>query len=159
MTGSTADDRADLPEEQRSAAVADPRQSGELGWFLTDFVRRLPDVGHVVVVSSDGLLLAASDTLPRDRAEELSAVACGIAGLTDAAARCLDAGTVLQSSVDMDHGYLFLMTMGEGALLALLAAPDCEMGLLAYEMTTLVDRVGPRLTPELRARLAASARD
>jgi hypothetical protein len=34
-----------------------------------------------------------------------------------------------------------------------LAAPDCEIGQIAYEMTVLVDQVGEILTPELRAEL------
>jgi hypothetical protein len=34
---------------------------------------------------------------------------------------------------------------------AVLAAPDCDLGLVAYEMTLLVERVGRVLTPALRA--------
>lgn len=141
------------------AVITGDRRPGELGWFLGEFVRRLPDVSHAVVVSLDGLLLASSDTLPKDRAEQLSAVASGIASLADAAARCLDTGGVVQTGVDMEFGCLFLMTMGDGSCLSVLAVPECDMGLLAYEMTVLVERVGSRLTPEVRARLAASAAD
>ena len=52
-------------------------QPGSFGWLITDFVRRVPGVAHAVVVSADGLLLAGSQGLPRDRAEQLSAVASG----------------------------------------------------------------------------------
>lgn len=127
------------------------RQPGDLGWYLDDFVNRVADVAHTVVVSADGILLATSTTLPRDYAGQLSSIAAGLASLSDAAARTFDAGGVVQTCVEMEFGYLFLMTMSEGACLAVLAAPECEMGLLAYEMTTLVDQVGARLTPELRA--------
>jgi hypothetical protein len=32
-----------------------------------------------------------------------------------------------------------------------LAAADCDMGLVAYEMALLVERVGSALTPEVRS--------
>ena len=35
----------------------------------------------------------------------------------------------------------------------MLAAPNCDVGQVAYEMTVLVDQVGPMLTPEMRAEL------
>jgi hypothetical protein len=34
-----------------------------------------------------------------------------------------------------------------------LAAPTCDIGLVGYEMTLLVDRVGQQLTPQTRAGL------
>lgn len=126
-------------------------QQEDLGWFLDDFVVRVPDVAHTIVVSADGILLARSSTMPPANAEQLAAVASGLASLSEAAARTFDAGNMVQTCVEMELGYLFTMTMGPGASLAVLAAPECEMGLLAYEMATLVDQVGERLTPELRA--------
>jgi hypothetical protein len=50
------------------------------------------------------------------------------------------------------------MAMGPGAILAVLAAADCELGLLAYEMTMLVEQIGERLTPELRAERGLASR-
>jgi uncharacterized protein len=138
--------------------VVPVRQHDDLGWFLDDFVSRIPDVAHTVVVSSDGIMLARSTTLPEDRAQQLSAIAAGLASLNEAAARTFDSGRVVQTAVEMTYGYLFLMGMGEGANLAVLAAPDCEMGLLAYEMSVLVEQVGERLTPELRASRGLAAR-
>lgn len=123
----------------------------DLSWFLDDFVLRVADVAHTIVVSADGILLARSTTLPAAPADQLAAVASGLASLSEAAARTFDAGNMVQTCVEMEQGYLFTMRMGPHASLAVLAAPDCEMGLLAYEMSTLVDQVGVRLTPELRA--------
>ena len=37
-----------------------------------------------------------------------------------------------------------------GVILAVLAAADCDMGLVAYEMALLVERVGRALTPDVR---------
>jgi len=126
-------------------------QPGSFAWLITDFVRSVAGVAHAIVVSADGLLLGGSPGLPRDRADQLSAVASGLLSLTDGAARCFEAGTVNQTVVEMDRGYLFLMSVSGGSCLAVLAAPNCDIGLVAYEMTMLVERVGQQLTPELRA--------
>lgn len=50
----------------------------------------------------------------------------------------------------MDRGLLFVMAITNGSVFAVLAAPDCDLGLVAYEMTLLVERVGRVLTPALR---------
>ena len=131
---------------------------GSFAWLVTDFVRQVPGVAHAVVVSADGLLLASSDGLPRDRGEQLSAVSSGLLSLTLGAARCFEAGDVIQTVVEMDRGYLFLMSISGGSSIAVLAAPDCDIGLVAYEMTMLVERVGQQLTPELRAQSMGSWR-
>lgn len=123
------------------------------GWMLTNFVDRVPGVTHAVVVSSDGLLLTASDGLPRDRADQLAAVTSGMSSLTRGAAKVFGAGEVLQTVVEMQLGCMLLMSITDGSCLAVLAAPGCEMGLVAYEMTLLVERAGDVLTPELRAQL------
>jgi predicted regulator of Ras-like GTPase activity (Roadblock/LC7/MglB family) len=45
---------------------------------------------------------------------------------------------------------VLLMSISDGSCLAVLAAPTCDIGLIGYEMTLLVDRVGQHLSPELR---------
>lgn len=133
-------------------------QSDSFGWLVTDFVRRVAGVAHAAVVSADGLLLAGSEGLPQERAEQLSAVASGLMSLTEGAARCFEAGSVNQTVVEMEQGYLFLMSISDGSSLAVLASPRCDIGLVAYEMTLLVERVGSQLTPELRAELQGGMR-
>ncbi|MFI9384017.1 MULTISPECIES: roadblock/LC7 domain-containing protein [unclassified Kutzneria] len=138
--------------------TASVQQPGSFSWLITDFVRRVPGVAHAVVVSADGLLLAGSHGLPRDRAEQLSAVSSGLISLTQGAARCFEGGAVNQTVVEMERGYLFLMSISDGSCLSILAAPNCDIGLVAYEMTLLVERVGQQLTPELRAQLQGVVR-
>jgi uncharacterized protein len=138
--------------------TASVQQPGSFSWLITDFVRRVPGVAHAVVVSADGLLLAGSHGLPRDRAEQLSAVSSGLISLTQGAARCFEGGAVNQTVVEMERGYLFLMSISDGSCLSVLAAPNCDIGLVAYEMTLLVERVGQQLTPELRAQLQGVVR-
>ena len=47
----------------------------------------------------------------------------------------------------MEGGLLLVMAISNGSSLAVLAASGCDMGLVAYEMTLLVERVGRVLTP------------
>jgi uncharacterized protein len=133
-------------------------QPSRFGWVVSNFVERVPGVAHAVVVSADGLLLTSSQGLPRDRADQLAAVASGLVSLTQGAARCFEAGHTVQTVVEMERGFLLLMSISDGSCLAILAAPNCDIGLIGYEMTLLVDRVGQLLTPELRAQLQGGLR-
>ncbi|WP_029767530.1 roadblock/LC7 domain-containing protein [Haloglycomyces albus] len=122
----------------------------DLGWLLAGFAERVPGVAHAVAVSADGLLLASSRDLPRDRADQLSAVTSGLVSLTQGASRCFEGGSVLQTVVEMDHGFLFLMSISDGSSFAVLASKNCDVGQVGYEMALLVDRVGQALTPNRR---------
>jgi predicted regulator of Ras-like GTPase activity (Roadblock/LC7/MglB family) len=127
-------------------------------WLVEDFVSRVAGVAHAIVVSADGLLLAGSERLPSDRAEQLAAIASGLVSLNLGAARCFEAGDVRQTVVEMERGYLFLMSISDGSCLAVLAAPNCDIGMIGYAMTRLVERVGLQLTPEIRSQLHVSMR-
>jgi len=123
----------------------------DLNWLVTDFVDRTPSVAHAIVVSADGLPLASSDGLQPDRVDQLGAVTSGLASLTQGAARVFEGGPVTQTVVEMERGLLLVMAISNGSSLAVLASADCDMGLVAYEMTLLVERVGGALTPGTRA--------
>ncbi|HLU72028.1 MAG TPA: roadblock/LC7 domain-containing protein [Nonomuraea sp.] len=125
-------------------------------WLITDFVSTVPGVAHAVVVSSDGLPLAASAGFPADRADQLAAIASGLVSLTAGAARVFEGGGVAQTIVEMQRGLMLIMSISDGSCLAVLAAPDCDMGLVAYQMTLMVDRAGQVLTPAVRAELRAA---
>jgi predicted regulator of Ras-like GTPase activity (Roadblock/LC7/MglB family) len=124
-----------------------------LNWLITNFVDRVPGVAHTIVVSSDGLLLAVSDGFPRDRADQLAAVASGLTSLTQGASRVFEGGTVTQTVVEMERGFLFIMSISDGSCLAVLASTACDIGLVGYEMALLVERAGEVLTPALRVEL------
>lgn len=122
----------------------------DLNWLVTNFVERVPDVAHAVIVSSDGLPLAVSAGFPQDRADQLSAVTSGLSSLVQGAARVFEGGIVVQTVVEMEAGLLVVMTISHGASLAVLAAPDGNLGIIAYEMTLLVERAGRMITPATR---------
>jgi predicted regulator of Ras-like GTPase activity (Roadblock/LC7/MglB family) len=122
----------------------------DLSWLVTNFAERVPSVAHAIVVSADGLPIAYSQGFPPERAHQLAAVTSGLASLTQGAAKIFDGGLVNQAVVDMEQGLLIVMAISDGSSLAVLAGDDCDMDLVAYEMSLLVVRVGDALTPEVR---------
>jgi predicted regulator of Ras-like GTPase activity (Roadblock/LC7/MglB family) len=124
--------------------------SRELDWLVNNFADRVVGVTHALVVSGDGLKLAVSSRVDGDRADQLAAVASGLASLTLGAARCFQAEPVNQTIVEMRGGYLFVTSIGEGSVLAVFAHAQCDIGMIGYEMTLLVARVGQLLAPPPR---------
>ena len=117
-------------------------QDKSLDWLVSNFARDVPGVSHAVLVSADGLLVAASEHLPAERADQLAAVSSGLASLSTGAAQLFEGGQVLQSVVEMQNGYLLLMRVGDGSNLATLASTSGDIGQIGYEMAILVERVG-----------------
>jgi uncharacterized protein len=131
-------------------------EARDLNWLIGNFATRTPGVAHAMVVSADGLPIAVSERLDRAKADQLAAIASGLASLSQGAARYFDAGLVRQTIVEMQRGLLFVMTISDGSCLAVLAAASCDVGGVGYEMATLVTRAGEVLTPTLRAELQAA---
>jgi len=121
---------------------ARPPHDKSFDWLVSAFARDVPGVSHAVLVSADGLMVAASEHLPVERADQLAAVSSGLASLSTGAAQLFDGGEVLQSVVEMENGYLLLMRVGDGSHLAALASTSCDIGQVGYEMAVLVERVG-----------------
>ncbi|MFG1698765.1 roadblock/LC7 domain-containing protein [Nonomuraea sp. NPDC049309] len=128
----------------------------DVNWLVTGFVEEVPGVAHAVVVSADGLPMAYSRGFPQERADQLAAIAAGLVSLTQGSARVFGGGEVTQTLVEMERGLLLVMSISDGSCLAVLAAPDCDMGLVAYQMTILVERAGQVLTPAVRAELSSA---
>ncbi len=124
--------------------------AGELNWLLDDLVQRVPGAEHAVVLSTDGLLVGTSRAFSREDAEHLAAVASGFQSLARGAGRRFGGGEVRQTIIEMDSAFLFVTAAGQGACLAVLATADCEVGLIAFEMNLLVQRVGQNLSTRTR---------
>jgi uncharacterized protein len=131
-------------------------EARDLTWLIGNFAKTTPRVASAMVVSADGLPVAVSDRLDRAKADQLAAIASGLASLTQGAARLLDRGLVKQTVVEMDRGLLIVMSISDGSCLTVLAATPCDVGVIAYQMAVLVARVGDVLTPTLRAELQAA---
>jgi predicted regulator of Ras-like GTPase activity (Roadblock/LC7/MglB family) len=126
----------------------------ELDWVVGRFIDDVPGTAHAVLVSADGLLTAASAHLPPDRAEQVAAVASGLASLAVGASRLFDGGQVMQTVVEMQRGYLLLMSVGDGSHLAVLTQETADIGQIGYEMALLVERVGQMVQASARTPLS-----
>lgn len=121
-------------------------QSANLAWVLNDLVERVPTARQAVVLSADGLMVAASAGLAREDAEHLSAMAAGFQSLAKGASRHFRAGPVRQTVVEMESAFLIVTAAGQGTCLAVLTSSEADLGLIAYEMAMLVTRVGEFMT-------------
>ncbi|SCK57877.1 roadblock/LC7 domain-containing protein [Streptomyces sp. WMMB 322] len=119
--------------------------SGELNWLLDELVQRVGSISKALVLSGDGLPRGASQDLTREDGEHLAAVASGFHSLAKGVGRHFDVGGVRQTVVELEEAFLFVTAAGDGSCLAVVADADADVGLIAYEMTLLVKRVGVHL--------------
>ncbi|MEU5581922.1 roadblock/LC7 domain-containing protein [Streptomyces huasconensis] len=138
--------------EARTATTGGP---GELNWLLDDLVQRVAGIRKALVLSGDGLPTGMSKNLTREDSEHLAAVASGFHSLAKGVGRHFEAGRVRQTVVELDDAFLFVTAAGDGSCLAVLAEADSDVGLVAYEMTLLVKRVGVHLGTAPRTDLPA----
>jgi uncharacterized protein len=122
----------------------------EVGWLIDSLARQVPDIAHAILVSADGLPMARSADFPTDRADQLAAITSGLNSLAKGAAHFFNAGVVRQMVIEMDQGYLFVMSVSGGSCLAALASTSCDLGQVGYEMSLLISRVAKALTPAKR---------
>ena len=124
---------------------------GQLDWLLDDLVRRVGHVTKAVILSQDGMALGASQTLSRDDAEHLAALAAGFQSLARGAERHFGGGGVRQTIIEMESGFLLTSAAGSGTCLAVIAEQAADLGLVAYEMAILVRRTGEHIRVNTRA--------
>lgn len=125
----------------------------DLGFLLDDFRRRVPYVSHVVAVSADGLLSAADADLARDAADRLAAATSGLLSLLRTSGEAFGVGYLSHNLTEYADGYMLSMSAGPGGCLIVLAERACDLGLVSFEMTALVNRVGESIVPAARAGL------
>ena len=126
-------------------------------WLLDDLVARVPAARQAIVLSVDGLLTGKSRTLSRMDAEHLAAIASGFAGLARSAGRHFRGGAVRQTIVEMEEAFLFVTAASNGSCLAVWSDAESDIGLIAYEMAVLVERIGHAMVAPARAAHRADA--
>lgn len=122
-------------------------------WLLVNFVKSVAEVRHTLVVSADGLLMAMSEGLDRTAGDQLAAIVSGLSALTGGAARQVRGGRVLQGVIEMEDAFLFITTISDGSVLAVVSESSADVGLIGYEMTVLVNRAEAVMTPDLIAEM------
>jgi predicted regulator of Ras-like GTPase activity (Roadblock/LC7/MglB family) len=124
--------------------VTKPTPQNELPWMLDDLVE-VPHVVSVVVLSTDGLIVQKSTSMPQDLAEILAAGASSMYSVAAGTGRRFESGAVQQVIIEYQGHTLFIAAAGQNARLAVLCDEDVDMGMVAYEVSRLVSRIGEYL--------------
>ncbi|WP_433710184.1 roadblock/LC7 domain-containing protein [Nocardia sp. CA-084685] len=121
-----------------------------LDWLLDGLVDRIPGTESAIVLSADGLPLAASRALDREQTEHLAAMASALFSLGRGVGSRFGKGALQQTVIELEQGYLVVTAAGYGACLALLAETNADLGMIAYEMNVIVGQVRDQLSAESR---------
>lgn len=121
----------------------------DLSWML-DSALEVPEARHAILVSADGLLMARSNEVGRDHADTVAAAMSGMQSLSRTVGDFVGGDDARQSwrqtLVEFDHGWVFLISAGEGAYLAVSASPDADLAEITFRMQQLVGQLGKVLT-------------
>ena len=135
--------------------MTNPTSPNELPWMLDDLAE-VPHVVSVVVLSTDGLIMQKSTFMSQDLAEILAAGASSMYSVAAGTGRRFDSGTVQQVVIEYQDHTLFIAAAGQNARLAVLCDQDVDMGMVAYEVSRLVTRIGDYLGATARGALVDS---
>jgi len=100
---------------------------------LRDLQASSPDIEASAVVSIDGLSIASA--LPQNVEEDrVSAMSAAMLSLGERIAGELGRGTIEQVYIKGKEGYVILMSVGEEAVLTVLARENAKLGLIFLDM-------------------------
>ncbi len=100
---------------------------------LKDLQASTPDIEASALVSVDGLIIASA--LPRDVEEDrVSAMSAAMLSLGERIASELGRGALDQVYVHGSNGYVILMSVGQEAVLTVLARENAKLGLVFLDM-------------------------
>lgn len=122
-------------------------RNAQLSTVLNNLANQIPAVAHVVAVAGDGLLLASTDALDKDRGDQLAAIVSGLVSLARGATDLLQTGGVHFQMLMMRDGILVVQQVPDGSSLAALARNDCDQSQVAFELATMAARIGDAVRP------------
>ncbi len=112
-------------------------RNDQLAERLRDLQVSSPDVEAAAVVSVDGLSMASS--LPGNIEEDrVSAMSAAMLSLGERISNELGRGSLEQVYVKGEHGFVILMSIGEDAVLTVLAREQAKLGLIFLDMSRAV---------------------
>ncbi|MEV0806470.1 roadblock/LC7 domain-containing protein [Micromonospora sp. NPDC050200] len=128
---------------------------GDLTWILDELIE-VPDVVYALVLSTDGLVVQKSTSLPQDAAELLAAGASSLHSVAAGMGRRFRSGSVQQVIIEYQDRTMFVAAAGQNARLAVLCEQSVDMGTVAFEMSRMVTRIGRYLGSETRTTASSS---
>ncbi|MGW7574001.1 roadblock/LC7 domain-containing protein [Streptomyces sp. NPDC054765] len=123
------------------------RVAEDKSWVLAPLLE-LPHVIHAAVISGDGFIEGCSPGLERDSAEGVAAMMSALqgAGRAVTAAFAGKGDTRLrQTVIESNDGFVFAIPAGENTCLAVFAAPEVNMGVVAHHMQVQVTTLGNKV--------------
>jgi predicted regulator of Ras-like GTPase activity (Roadblock/LC7/MglB family) len=113
--------------------MAERSRTEQMVTCLKDLQVSSPDIEASAVVSVDGLTMASS--LPADVEEDrVSAMSAAMLSLGERIASELGRGILDQVYIRGEGGFVILMSVGEDAVLTVLARAQAKLGLLFLDM-------------------------
>jgi hypothetical protein len=107
---------------------------------LNELQTSTADIEASALVSVDGLIIASA--LPAETGEDrVAAMSAAMLSLGERIAVELGRGVLDQVYVKGDHGYVILMSVGEEAVLTVLAQARAKLGLVFLEMRRAAERL------------------
>lgn len=105
---------------------------------LRDLQASSGDVEAAAIVSVDGLSMA-SMLQPGIEEDRVSAMSAAMLSLGERIASELDRGELDQVNVKGENGYVILTSIGEEAVLTVIARKDAKLGLILLDVNRAVD--------------------
>ena len=105
---------------------------------LRDMQASSPDIEGSAIVSVDGLSIASAlhQEIEEDR---VSAMSAAMLSLGERIASELGRGALDQVYIKGDNGYVILMSVGEEAVLTVMARKEAKLGLILLDMRRAVE--------------------
>lgn len=121
--------------------------NNDLSWML-DRALEVPEARHALLVSADGLLMARSREVGQDEADTVAAAMSGMQSLSRTVSGFAGSREMQwrQTLVEFDGGWVFLISAGAGAYLAVSASVNVDMADITFRMQQLVSQLGKAMT-------------
>lgn len=130
--------------------AATPHQSPDLTWLLQGLAREVPLIRGSVLLSSDGMTMAAAG-VDQTGADYLAALASGLFSMARTAGSRFDGDSeVLQVVIELKFSQVFITWAGFNSVLAVLAKEEADPAVVGFEMAKLVKAVRPFLSTPTR---------
>ncbi|UQA95472.1 roadblock/LC7 domain-containing protein [Streptomyces halobius] len=123
------------------------RVTEDKSWVLAPLLE-LPHVIHAAVISGDGFIEGSSPGLQRDAAEGVAAMMSALQGAGRAVTAAFagqDDARLRQTVIESEEGWVFAIPAGENTCLAVFAAPEVNMGVVAHHMQIQVTTLGNKV--------------
>jgi predicted regulator of Ras-like GTPase activity (Roadblock/LC7/MglB family) len=125
----------------------------EFGWLADNFVKEVPGVTHVLVVSADGLKVAKSSELHDNTADQFASLVAMMLSIAKASAGLFGRGGFQYSDIVMGDSFIVFQQISEQSGVAVLAdeGNGGQLETVCFELAKFVNQSRRVLNPSTRA--------